>query len=168
MTNIKFIIFFSTFLITAIASAQNNDVHKTDSSGFYKLTDVVISASKTSSSTLELANSITVIDSAQIINSNQTNVFDLLKSEYGLSVTQPGGQGALSTINIRGSNPEHVLVLIDGIEMNMTSDAANVYDFANLPVEQVNRIEILRGPQSTLYGSDALAGVVNIITNKGT
>ena len=164
--NFKTFLFLS-LLIPFLLIAQDKIVQKTDSTGVYKLSDVVISATKTSNSTLELANSITVIDSAEIVSRNKIDLFDLLNSEYGLSVTQPGGLGALSTINIRGSNPEHTLVLLDGVEMNMTSDAANVYDFANLPAENINRIEILRGPQSTPYGSDAMAGVINIITNKG-
>jgi len=158
---------FLLLLVPFFLIAQNDIVQKTDSVGVYKLTNVVVTATKTSTNTLELANSITVIDSAEIASGNKINLFDLLNSEYGLSVTQPGGLGALSTINIRGSNPEHTLILLDGVEMNMTSDAANVYDFANLPAENINRIEVLRGPQSTLYGSDAMAGVINIITNKG-
>jgi len=158
---------FLLLLVPFFLIAQNDIVQKTDSAGVYKLTNVVVTATKTSTNTLELANSITVIDSAEIASGNKINLFDLLNSEYGLSVTQPGGLGALSTINIRGSNPEHTLILLDGVEMNMTSDAANVYDFANLPAENINRIEVLRGPQSTLYGSDAMAGVINIITNKG-
>ncbi|MFI5237610.1 MAG: TonB-dependent receptor plug domain-containing protein, partial [Ignavibacteriales bacterium] len=159
--------FLLLFIFSSLILAQNEEVQKTDSAGVYKLSNVVITATKTNTSTLELANSISVIDSSEIVSRNKINLFDLLNSEYGLSITQPGGLGALSTINIRGSNPEHTLVLIDGVEMNMTSDAANVYDFANLPAENINRIEVLRGPQSTLYGSDAMAGVINIITNKG-
>ena len=85
-----------------------------------------------------------------------------------MSSTQFGPAGGLSTINIRGANAGHTLILIDGIEMNLTSESSNLYDFANLPVDGVERIEVLRGPQSTLYGSDAMAGVVNIITKKGS
>jgi len=146
---------------------QEKIVQKTDTAGVYKLTDVVVTATKTSSNTLELANSITIIDSSEIANRNKTNLFELLKTEPGISYTTQGPVGSLSNISIRGGNTGNTLVIIDGVEMNLTSDPSNVYDFANLPVDQIARIEILRGPQSTLYGSNALSGVVNIITKKG-
>jgi vitamin B12 transporter len=143
-------------------------VQKTDSTGHYKLSDIVVTATRTNASMLELANSISIIDSVDIANRNKTNVFELLKTEYGLSSIQFGPGGGLSTINIRGADVGHTLILVDGIEMNLTSESSNLYDFANLPVNGINRIEVLRGPQSTLYGSDAMAGVVNIITKKGS
>jgi len=163
--------FFFTFLffilITTVSHSQETVVKKTDTTGVYRLSDVVISATRTSNSTLQLANSVTVIDSAEISNRLKRNLFDLVKTEYGMSTLQFGPLGGLSTISIRGSNAGHSLVLIDGVEMNLPSESSNLYDFANLPIESIDRIELLRGPQSTLYGSDALAGVVNIITKKG-
>jgi vitamin B12 transporter len=162
---------FYSILLTALSStfliAQNGVVSKTDSSGVYKLSDVVISATKTNMNTLELANSITVIDSSEISSRGKINVFELLKTEYGVSYTTQGPIGTLSNISIRGGNSGNTVVLVDGIKMNLTSDPSNVYDFANLTTDQISRIEILRGPQSLLYGSDALSGVVNIITKKG-
>jgi vitamin B12 transporter len=128
---------------------------------------VVVTATKSNTSTLELANSITIIDSADISNRNKINVFELLKTEYGVSYTTQGPQGTLANISIRGGDVGNTVVMIDGIKMNLTSDPANVYDFASLTVESIDRIEILRGPQSMLYGSDALSGVVNIISKKG-
>jgi len=92
---------FLFLLVPFFLIAQNDIVQKTDSVGVYKLTNVVISATKTSTNTLELANSITVIDSAEIASGNKINLFDLLNIEYGLSFTQPGSLGALSTIKIR-------------------------------------------------------------------
>ncbi len=139
-----------------------------DSSMIYTLSDVVVSATKTSTSTLELANSITVIDSDEIANRNKINVFELLKTEHGLSYTTQGPLGTLSNINIRGGNNGNTLVLVDGMKLNLASDPANVYDFANLTTDNIDKIEVLRGPQSTLYGSDALSGIINIITKKGS
>ncbi len=147
--------------------SQQSIIQKTDTTGFYKLNEVVVTATKTNSNSLEIANSISVIDSVQISNSNANNVFDILKNETGVSFTRQGGNGTLSNLYIRGANSAHTLVLIDGVEVNLTNDPGGVYDFSALPVDNVERIEVLRGPQSTLYGSDALAGVINIITKKG-
>jgi vitamin B12 transporter len=138
-----------------------------DSIKNYQLRDVVITATRTENSVRDLANSISVIDSAEIHNRNKTTVFDLLKEEYGLSYTSQGGANKLASIYTRGANSNHTLVLVDGIELNMTNDPGNSYDFSYLPTDNVSRIEILRGPQSTLYGSNAMAGVINIITQKG-
>lgn len=142
--------------------AQDKDSIKT-----YQLSDIVVTATRTEAPIMELANSITIIDSAEIKRRNKTTVFDLLKDEYGISFTQEGGVNKLASIYTRGSNSNHTLVLIDGIEVNMPSDPGNSYDFSFLTPDNVERIEVLRGPQSTLYGSSAMAGVINIITRKG-
>jgi vitamin B12 transporter len=168
MVKIKFIILFAVFLLSANNFAQENIVHKTDSSGYYKLTDVVISATKTPTSTLELANSISTIDSQEIADKNSFNVFDVLKNEYGMSFSQQGPKASVSNVYIRGANSSHTLVMIDGVEVNLTSDPSNFYNFFSLPTENISRIEVLRGPQSTLYGSNALAGVINLISAEGT
>lgn len=159
--------FFAVFLYSRSLFSQEKIVEKTNVEGLYKLSDVVVSATKTQTSTLELANSITVIDSAEIANRNASNVFDLLKTEYGVSFTNQGGKGSLSNISIRGGNSDYTLVLVDGVEVNLSSDPSNVYDFAFLSTDNIHSIEVLRGPQSTLYGSNSLAGVINIITKKG-
>lgn len=167
MKKIKFVVLFAVFLFTAFSFAQTGIVQKTDSSGFYKLTDVVITATRTPSNTLELANSISTIDSAEIANKNSFNTFDVLKNEYGLSFSQQGNKASVSNVYIRGANSSHTLVLIDGVEVNLPSDPSNFYNFFSLPTENISRIEVLRGPQSTLYGSNALAGVINIISAQG-
>jgi len=165
MYKTKFLLVLLVF--SQITFAQNSIIQKTDTSGLYRMNEVVISATKTLSNSVELASSISVIDSEHISNSNANNVFDLLKNEIGISYTRQGGNGTLSNINIRGANNSHTLVLIEGVEMNLVNDPGGVYDFSALPIDNIDRIEILRGPQSTLYGSDALAGVINIITKKG-
>ena len=154
----KFKLFFMAVIVLLLSGtllSQGKIVQKTDTAGVYKLTDVVVTATKTNSNTLELANSITIIDSAEIATRNKINLFELLKTESGISYTTQGPIGSLSNISIRGGNNGNTLVMIDGVKMNLTSDPSNVYDFANLLAEQIARIEILRGPQSTLYGSDA-------------
>src|SRR5690606_34689309 len=98
-----------------------------------------ISATKTNTSTLELANSISIIDSAEIANRNTSSVFELLKNDYGLSFTSQGGPGTLSNIYLRGGSASYTHVLIDGVELNLTSDPNGVYDFAALSSESIER-----------------------------
>ncbi|MCG6959558.1 TonB-dependent receptor, partial [bacterium BMS3Abin03] len=168
MVKIKFFFLFAVFLYLPFSFAQTGIVQKTDTTGFYRLTDVVISATRNYSNTLELANSISIIDSAEIRNKNSLNTFDVLKNEYGLSFAQQGNKAGVANVFIRGGNSSSALVLIDGVEVNMPNDPSNFYNFFALTDDNISRIEVLRGPQSTLYGSDALAGVINIITTKGT
>lgn len=155
--------FLFLFLLSSLAAFAQKDSMRT-----YQLSDVVISSTRTEIPLLHSSSSVTIIDSAEIINSGKVTVFDLLKDVSGISFTQQGGPGKLAYISIRGGNTNHTLLLIDGVEMNMTNDPSNTYDFFYLSPENISRIEILKGPQSTLYGSDAMAGVINIITRKGS
>ena len=84
-----------------------------------------------------------------------------------MSVTQNGGRGEAASIVLRGANSEHTLVLLDGVDLNDPINPSRSADLAHIYFNNVDRVEILRGPQSPLYGSDALAGVVNIITKRG-
>ena len=145
-------------------TAQDTTVSKTDS--IYQLSDVVISANRYETPILNTASSVTVLTADDLALTKKTNLAEILNSEAGINFVQSGGPGKLTTVNIRGANPSHTLILIDGVEMNMPSDPGVVYDFANLPVSNIERVEILRGPQSTLYGSDAMAGVINIFTKQ--
>ena len=162
-----FLVFFFFSVSFSYLSAQDFTIEKTDSSGLYKLSDVVVTATKINTSTLELASSISVIDSQEIAAKNKITVLDLLRDEPGVDITQQGGPGMLASAYIRGGNNDQTLVLIDGVEANLPNDPSNTFDFSTLNTDDIQRIEILRGPQSTLYGSDALSGVINIITKKG-
>ena len=156
--------FFITIFIFSISLyAQDN----ADSLKSYLLKDVVVTATKTKTPKFTVASSISVIDSNEIANSNKNTILELLNNQYGVSITSQGGRGNLSQIYLRGASPGYTLVQIDGIEMNMPNDPNNVFDFTDLSVDNIEKVEILRGPQSTLYGADALAGVINIISKKG-
>jgi vitamin B12 transporter len=128
---------------------------------------VVVTANRTSTPVDKVASSITVITAKQLQASHQTFLIDALRTVPGLYINQSGGPGTLSDIYLRGSASGDTLVLIDGVQVNDPSSTDRSFDPANLTVDNVDRIEILRGAQSTLYGSDAMAGVINIITKRG-
>ena len=129
--------------------------------------DVVITATRVETPSKEVASSLTVITRDEIARSKRATVVDLLGDVAGAAVVRSGGPGSASAVMLRGANSEHTLILVDGVEVNDPMNPSRSADLAHLPLDRVERIEVLRGPQSTLYGSDALGGVVNIITAKG-
>ena len=129
--------------------------------------EIVVTATRIETPVRELASCVTVITRTDLERTNRPTVLEALRDVAGLAVIQNGGPGSSSSAFLRGANSEHVLVLLDGVEVNDPINPSRSYDFAHLSVDNVERIEILRGPQSTLYGSDALGGVINILTRKG-
>ena len=131
------------------------------------LEKVVVTATRVETPMEEIASSVTVISSEEIERKQKTHVMEILRGIPGLDVVRTGGAGKNTSVFIRGANSEHTLVMIDGVEVNDPISPGRSYDFAHLTVDNIERIEVIRGPQSTLYGSDAIGGVVNIITKKG-
>jgi len=132
-----------------------------------EIEEVVVTATRIRTTITETAASITVITSEEIQRKNVNTVYELLKTVPGLGVVQNGGAGQPSSVFIRGSKSEDALVLIDGIEVNDPITPGRSFNFAHLSVDNIERIEILRGPAGTLYGSDAMAGVIKIVTKQG-
>ena len=108
---------------------------------------------------------VTVVTGEQLRQSQIRHAAEALRSLPGVHVSQSGGFGSLTQVRIRGAEANHTLVLIDGVEVNTASEGE--FDFSNLLAEDIEQIEVIRGPQSGLYGSNALAGVINIITGDG-
>ena len=129
--------------------------------------DVVITATRVETPSKEIASSLSVITREELARSKRSMVLDVLGDIPGVSIVRSGGPGAAAAVMLRGANTEHTLVLLDGVEINDPMNPSRSADLAHVPLDQVERIEVLRGPQSTLYGSDALGGVVNIITATG-
>ena len=127
---------------------------------------VVVIATKTPNKLDDVGSSVTLIDQEAIRNSQKVSVYDLLRQVPGVSLSRNGGIGTVSTLRIRGAESGQTLVLIDGVKVNDLSSPSGAFNFANLTTANIERIEILRGPESTLYGSDAIGGVINIITKK--
>src|SRR5450830_62088 len=109
---------------------------------------------------------VSVIDSEQIERAGQSTLIELLQTQPGVEISSNGGAGKTSSVYLRGTNADHVVVLIDGMRMN--SATLGTTTFENIPLEQIEKIEILRGPATSLYGQDAVGGVIQIFTKKGT
>ena len=113
-----------------------------------------------------VGSTVSVITGEQIARSAPGSVVDLFDQVPGVSIVESGGVGGSAMVSIRGTEAQHTLVLIDGVRANDPASARDDFDFSVLSVTNIERIEVLRGPQSALYGSDAIGGVINIITKK--
>lgn len=128
------------------------------------LDDVVVTATRTESALSDAIAPTEVIDRAAIERSQARDLNDLLRGRAGIDITNQGGAGKLSTVFLRGTESDHVLVLVDGVRIG--SATAGLAAFQDLPVDQIERIEIVRGPRSSLYGSEAIGGVIQIFTRR--
>ena len=129
------------------------------------LPPVFVTSTRTETPLEQVTTSATVITAKDIQDQQAVTVLEALRHVPGLDVVQLGSRGASTSVFIRGAESDHVLVLIDGVEVNSTTLGA--FNFAHLTTDNVERIEILRGAGGTLYGSQAIGGVINIITKKG-
>ena len=132
-----------------------------------ELPNMVVTATRTETPEDEVGSAITVISAEDIVAKRITNVADALRTVPGLDVIRSGGIGQPTAVYLRGANANHTLVLVDGVEMNDPSSPNGAFDFANLQTDNIERIEVVRGAASAAYGSDAMGGVINVITKKG-
>lgn len=130
-----------------------------------ELNDVVVTATRTPQPREGVIADVTVIDAEEIKRAGQSTLVEVLQQQPGIEITNNGGAGKASGIFMRGTNTSHVVVLIDGVRVQ--SATLGTTTFENLPLQQIDRIEILRGPASSLYGQDAIGGVIQIFTKKG-
>jgi vitamin B12 transporter len=132
-----------------------------------RLDEVVVSATGTPTPAREVASSVTVITADQIQREQRRTLPQALAAAPGLNIVQIGGPGGQTSVFMRGTNSNHVKVLIDGIDANDPSTPNRSFDFGSMLTNDIERIEVLRGPQSGLYGADALGGVISITTKRG-
>ena len=126
--------------------------------------DVVVTANRIEQQTSRVGDSVTVISAKEQRRSQKTAVSDLLATTPGVTMTRNGGIGATTALRIRGAETDQTLVLIDGVKINDPAQASGGFNFGNLLATEYAQIEVLRGPQSTLWGSQAIGGVVHIVT----
>ena len=123
---------------------------------------VVITATRTPELAEETLAAVTVIDSREIARRQALSLEELFQGEAGIQINNNGGLGKVSSVYIRGTEAEEVLVLVDGIRMGSVSLGTTAFQY--LPVDQIDHVEIVRGPRSSMYGSEAIGGVIQIFT----
>ncbi len=128
--------------------------------------EIVVVANRAPEPLSKIGNSVTVLSDVAIRESQATIVSDLLVQAPGVTFARTGGVGQPTSIFIRGAESDQTVVVIDGVQLNDPSTTGGGFNFANLLTGDISRIEILRGAQSTLYGSQAMGGVINIVTGE--
>ena len=130
-----------------------------------EITRIVIYANQSATDASKVGSAVTVITGEEMREKGFTTVADALRTVAGVAVNQSGGRGALTQVRIRGAESNHVLVMIDGVPVNSIDQGD--FNFADFATEDVERIEVIRGPQSGLYGANANSGVISIVTKTG-
>ncbi len=146
-----------SFILTAVYA---EDVFKND--------PVVVTASRYETSVSKEGKDISVITEDDIKKSGKKTVADVLETVAGVTITRYGTEGSLANVYIRGSKSGNVLILIDGVKVSDPTMPGNLYDISGLMTSNIEKIEIVKGAMSSLYGAEASGGVINIITKKGS
>ncbi|MBN1930705.1 MAG: TonB-dependent receptor [Desulfobacterales bacterium] len=163
----QFILFSIWFALILTGIGQLVDAQEPEN--LINLSPVIVSASQIPNSIENMPGNITVITREEIEERKPVSLVGLLQEVPGLHIDQPGGRGNISSVYLRGSDPNFTLVLIDGVKVNdPTNSRGGSFDFSTINVENIERIEITRGALSSVHGSDAMGGVINIITREAT
>src|SRR3954447_14884389 len=125
----------------------------------------VVSPSLTPIEASKTGSSVTMMTGDEIRASGFSQLSDVMRTFPGIAVNQSGSRGSLTQFRVRGAEANHLLVMIDGVPANALSDGG--YDFADIALDDIERVELLRGPQSGLYGANAQTGVLTIVTKSG-
>lgn len=128
---------------------------------------VIVTATRIATPQDQLGSSVAVIDTAQIERQQLKSLPDILQDVPGLNVARSGGQGGQTSVFTRGTNSNHTKIIVDGIDVSDPSTPNNSFDLGKFSAADIGRVEVLRGPGSGLYGSDAIGGVINVITKAG-
>ena len=157
----KFFLVAATIFSSQLFAQQDSTVHALD--------EVIVTASKYPQKRLETGKVVTVINARELSRSSGRTLMEVLNTVAGVTISGANNNaGTNQTVSLRGSSAGNTLILLDGIPVNDPSVITNYFDLNLLSIDQVERIEILKGGQSTLYGSDAVAGVINIISKRPT
>jgi vitamin B12 transporter len=153
----------SSFLVGVCLSVSLVPIQvQAQSSGDTAPEEIIVAANRIGQSLRTVLAATTIIDKETIRRSQAQNLAGLLAGVPGMQFSPSGGQGAQTSLFMRGTESDHTLILVDGVQMTTNSGPAGRLEF--IPLDQIERIEIVRGPRSSVYGSEAIGGVVNIIT----
>ena len=149
-------IFFLLFNSIILQAQVIDDTSKPD--------EIIVKSTRSNSNVYQLGSSVEIISAEEIKKNSFNFVSEALQTSSGVYVSQTGSFGGTATVRIRGASSDQTLVLIDGVPISDPSSPGGGYDFSSLLTSNIYRIEILKGSQSTLWGSDAIGGVINIVT----
>jgi outer membrane cobalamin receptor len=155
---------FTTALILSQSLAAEQSA--TDTTKFYSLPPYTVTATRIVTPVNECPSSVEFITREQILRSNALTLADVLQNASGISIKDYGTAGGLKTLSIRGATAEHNLILINGNRINNYQNG--LVDLSLIPADNIERVEVVQGGNSALYGSDAIGGIVNIITTKSS
>ena len=159
--------FYKTALLGAVSlSLVSSALAQTAPSDETTLDTVIVEGSRLNQAATEVGSSVTIITAEDIDELGFDFAIDAVAAAPGVTVNSNGAFGGVASVRIRGASSEQTLVLIDGVAVNDTSSPGGGFNFARLDTENIERIEVLKGPQSTLWGTDAIGGVVSIITKR--
>ena len=153
----KTILLTATILSPVIAHSEDN-----------RDETIIVTASRGETPLSQVGQSVTVITADDIETKQAVDVVDLLRNVPGVTFSRNGGLGTTTSVNIRGADSDQTVALIDGVKINDPSSPGSGFNFGNLLTGNISRIEVVRGSQSVLWGSQAIGGVVNIITREPT
>ncbi len=150
-------------LVLLAAAPQLGNAQETQDT--FRLQQVVVSATRLPQPLTAVPAAVSVIHADEFARLGLRNVADVLRTVSGAALVQGGSYGALSSLFLRGGESDYVQVLLDGVQINSPGE---LFDYSALSLENIERIEVLKGPSSVLYGSDAVAGVVQLFSNRAT
>ncbi len=158
-TSYNYLIAVSTLLLTVSVQAENSS-----SEDIYLADTILVTASRTEESAADTLASISIIERSAIEQSQAADLLELLRLQTGIDIVRSGAAGSQTSLFLRGTNSNHTLVLIDGVRVNSTNTGSLAWE--NIPLAQIERIEIVRGPRASFYGADAIGGVIQIFTRQ--
>ncbi|MEM8800149.1 MAG: TonB-dependent receptor [Pseudomonadota bacterium] len=150
----------TTSLIPFFALAEDNDENP-------KIENLIITGTLFETPLDQAGRSVSIITSDQIELRQQRFLFEALTTVPGLQITQTGSFGGVTSVSVRGLDSDQTLVVLDGVVLNNPGSFGTTFNFANFDTADIEQIEVIRGAQSTLYGSDAIGGVINIVSSAG-
>ena len=153
-------------LLVAWATASTAAESPSDGADQARIDTIVVTATRIEQPIGETGSTVRIIDAEDIAALGFSQALDAIAGAPGFTVNQNGSFGGAASVRVRGASSAQTLVLIDGVSVNDASAPGGGFNFARLDTENIERVEILSGPQSTLWGSDAIGGVVSITTKR--